>query len=83
MHVGAVREQRRRHVRVPVGSGGMERRPPAAERARAHTAQREMSAAGKVAMRVRLSACSQAGVCVQGTHACMRVSTYFGMPACM
>jgi hypothetical protein len=38
VHVGAVREQRRHHVGVPVDSGVKERRPPAADRARAHTA---------------------------------------------
>jgi hypothetical protein len=37
VHVGAVREQRRRHRCVPSLSGLMERRPPAADRARPQT----------------------------------------------
>jgi hypothetical protein len=37
VHVGAAREQRRHHVRVPVLSGEMQRRPPAAAtRSRTH-----------------------------------------------
>ena len=57
VHVGAVREQRRRHVRVPLFSGPMERRPPAADRARAHTAERANGACKRECAFVRARAC--------------------------
>jgi hypothetical protein len=44
IHVGTVREQRRRRWLVPCYSGHMERRPPAVQRARPHTAARTVGA---------------------------------------
>jgi hypothetical protein len=39
-HIGAMRQQRRNHRHVPLTSGPEERREPAVERARPHTAAR-------------------------------------------
>jgi hypothetical protein len=64
VHVGAAREQRRHHRRVPVASGFMERRLPAAERARAHTAARAVGACKWVRVGVRVPACACGRVCV-------------------
>ena len=87
VHVGAVREQRRRHVRVPAVSGVMERRPPAADRARAHTAARSRRRV-RVRMCVCVCVCLFVCVCVRAlfcarTHArvgvacvCMSVGVY-------
>ncbi len=55
VHVSAMREQRRHHRRVPFASRTMERRSPAVQRARPHTAAR---AAGACRACVCLCACA-------------------------
>jgi hypothetical protein len=75
VHVGAVREQRRHHIRVPVGSGPMERRVPAAEtRSRTHRQRAPVGACKWERARVRSCACL-CGVCVYGC-VCVHVSAY-------
>jgi hypothetical protein len=77
IHVGPMREQRRRHVRVPFLSGDMERRQPAADRAHAHTASASPSAQPCKWERACVRVCVR--VCVLGLHACMHV----GMNVCI
>jgi hypothetical protein len=82
VHVGAVREQRCRHVRAPVESGVMERRPPAADRARAHTASASPSA--RVSGNVCACVCARSRACVCVRFVCMRgVCASVWMYVCM
>jgi hypothetical protein len=67
VHVGAVREQRRRHRRVPFHCGKKERRDPATDRARPHTEAQAVGACkwrGAYAVRVCLCACMGVCLCV-------------------
>ncbi len=86
VHVGAVREQRRHNVRVPVESGVMERRPPAAERARAHTAARAVGACqwerarACVNLRARVILCASARMC--DVWMCVHVRTHTHTHTC-
>ncbi len=72
VHVGAVREQRRRHRRVPVDGGQVERRLPAADRELANTRQRLLSA--RVSGNVQLCASERACTCAfVRARVCLRV----------